>query len=772
MGRLLLFGSGNPASNELPYEGKAQESAALTREIAALISDDGPLGLSGIDAAAELLDPAAPEVVEPAHLLVLLTLARRFATIRRRLLGVDDESPLLKAAGFSLPDTTELVQRVSPLLGRDGRVPDDATPVLARLRRQLGRARQHLLAELEVIRRSHPKVVTDAPPTLRRDRYCVPVTSARRSELPGLVLDTSGTGITTYLEPFPIVELNNELAVAASREREEIRRILAEVSGAFAAVRDELSAGIEILAFLDAAQAKALFGRSIEGRVITPGEGDELAIRSARHPLLDHRLGSLRIEIFGGDRDPMARAIPLDFDLGEEVRTLIISGPNAGGKTIVLKTIGLMVLMAYHGIPLPVDDGTRIPIFRQLWCHIGDEQDVARDLSTFSGAMSATADLLSSGVQDSLVLYDELGAGTDPLEGAALGCALLEELNTRSCFTVVTTHLAGIAMLASNVDGMENAAMEYDEENERPTFGLRIGRPGRSRGIEIARAMGVPSTILDHAQSLLGGQHLELDRWLKRLEALEADLIEERSEIEKERLNARVALAELNGQADALARERQANAAKLIEEKDGLRRRAKQQLDAVIKTFKEAAKANEAIGKRRLQQLREQAMELPLNTPVQRECESGEISVGLDVRVGGLGAHGIVQEIRGSRIQVLVGSSKLWVQRNQLEALVGTSKTRRKAAIRLSVSNDVPRELILIGMDSEEAREEVERYLDRALAAGRASVRIVHGHGAGVLRNAVRDICKHHPAVHSFDHPPRNLGGTGATEVRLEGEGQ
>jgi len=211
----------------------------------------------------------------------------------------------------------------------------------------------------------------------------------------------------------------------------------------------------------------------------------------------------------------------------------VISGPNAGGKTVVLKTIGLMVLMCRSGIPLPVEEGTVIPDFDHIWCHIGDEQDVGADLSTFSGAMAATARLLESADPETLVLFDELGTGTDPLEGAALGCALLEELNRRGGMTVVSTHLAAIALSASAADGMENAAMEFDEDSERPTYTLFMGRPGRSRALEIAHRMGVSENVLMRARELLGGDHLELDRWLRRLETLEQELEAERVEVRR-----------------------------------------------------------------------------------------------------------------------------------------------------------------------------------------------------------------------------------------------
>jgi len=531
-----------------PLEGRqsALDLALLTSAVLRLLEEDGPIALAGVDEAVPWLEPGSTPPVDPQDLLSLLTLARRIAAVRRRLAAADED--VFDTLVNELPDTSGLVAEVGPKLGRDGSVPDDASPELARLRRGMVRVRAEVLGELDTIRRSHPDEVTDAPPTVRRDRYCLPVRSSARGRLPGLVLDTSSRGATAFVEPFAVVELNNRLAETVSAEREEIRRILLVVARAFADAHDDLVDAIGILGEIDAAQAKALFGRAVEGRIVIPGEGTELILRGARHPLLDERLHELRAEVFGGveRRDPDHRVVPLDFRLPEKVRTLVVSGPNAGGKTVVLKALGLMILMSARGVPLPVEEGTTIPQFDRLWCHVGDEQDVAADLSTFSGAMAATARLLEEADEGTLVLFDELGAGTDPLEGAALGCALLEELTGRSCLTVASTHLAAIALSATAAEGMDNAAMDYDESSARSTYTLSMGRPGRSRGLEIAQKMGIAQSVLGRARELLGGDHLELDRWLRRLETVEQELQAERAEVrgrerEAERLRSEAA---------------------------------------------------------------------------------------------------------------------------------------------------------------------------------------------------------------------------------------
>ncbi|NOZ78697.1 MAG: hypothetical protein GXP48_05865 [Acidobacteria bacterium] len=756
----------------LPTPGEGVLSARLTIEVQAMLAEKGTLSFAGLDDAAPWLDPAAPPPQSIEELMALLALARRVASVRRTLLALPGELELLHDLGERLPDTQGLVGWASARLGRDGRIPDSASPQLASLRRQSARARHEILQRLEVIRRSSAGAVTDAPPTLRRDRYCLPVRRAARSEVRGLVLSSSGSGATLYVEPYDIVELNNDLADAVAREQEEVQRILGEVASAFASRREELAAAAGVLARLDAAQAKALFGRIVEGHVAVPGEASELILVNARHPLLDERLRLLRREVLGEPEDRAAHpAVPLDFRLPEGVRTLLISGPNAGGKTVVLKTVGLFVLMAFSGIPLPADPGTGIPAFDALETHIGDEQDVGADLSTFSGTMSAFAGILATADPGTLVILDELGAGTDPLEGAALGFAVLEELTVRGALTIASTHLASIAMNASAATGMENAAMEFDEGAGRPTYRLHIGRPGRSHGLEIAASVGVPLAVIARAQELLGGQHLELEHWLKRLERLEGELLDHKSRLARRERELEDRHRALAAQREKLSAQRARLREELDAERETLRRRARMQLDAVLAEIERAEKERRHLGRKRREQLRAQAA--ALGAPERRQPEAGPpgLQPGDTVRVGLLGGTGAVRQVRGSRVEVSVGDKRLWVDAGDVArvALGVTAPEARQVRVDVDVDESIPGEIHLRGMDVESAREELERYLDRAFAAGKAEVRIVHGHGTGRLRAMVREVCSTHPAVRSFSHPPQARGGTGATEVRLKG---
>jgi DNA mismatch repair protein MutS2 len=768
MGRSLLSSFG-----ALPGFDEALERASFSRALLELVDLDGPLPLGGIDEAVPWLEDDAQVPTEPKEFLSLLELAKRVAAVRRRLADVPDELAVLRDVVGELPDTRDLVALVSPLLGRDGRIPDDASPELDRLRRASGRQRKELLQVLSGVRKAHGGAVTDAPPTVRRDRYCIPVRSGARSQLPGLLLDTSSSGATAFIEPFEAVELNNALAEIAAKERHEVQRILRLIGDAFADAAGELRSAVDVLARLDAAQAVVLFGRAAGGRIVFPEAGAELRIVGARHPLLDDRLRDLRLAVLGEseERREQRPAVPLDFVMNQELRTLVVSGPNAGGKTVVLKTIGLMVLLCYHGVPLPVSVETSIPRIDDLWCHIGDEQDVTADLSTFSGAMAVTARLLASAGEGTLVLYDELGAGTDPLEGAALGCALLEALTDAGALTVATTHLAAIAMVASSAEGFENAAMEYDEANERPTYRLVVGRPGRSRALEIARRMGIGDTILARAEELLGGEHLELDRWLRRLETLEQELIEERAVISKRESE----IGQLERLAETELRRLEADRARipgeLDRERDALRLRAKRQLDRATSELEKATKDLKPLGRRSVQKIRDTALDLGRRPAPQAAVPDEGPEVGAAVRLTVLGGEGVIDAIRGSQAAVVMGNKRVWVPVSDLELVRRPKRTTNRRVVRVDVTEDAPRELMLIGLDSERAREDVERALDQAFSAGKRSIRIVHGHGTGTLRRMVAEVCREHPAVKSFKHPPGNRGGTGATEVELEESG-
>lgn len=733
----------------------------MTREVQSLIAMRGSLGFAGLDAA-DLLEPETLRPTDAADLARLVTLARRLVEARAALAGAG-VGPELARILAELPQLEGFLAFCDLRLGPDGEILDSASPALAQARAARERNRGAIVSAMEQIRRQHKAL--SAPFTLRRDRYCVPVPVSERNLVPGLVLDASSSGATVYLEPFAVVELNNALAQAIALARAEEERVLAELASAFHGRRDALLQGARSLAVLDAAQARVLFGQASEGILLEPGAAGSLRLVNARHPLLDPTLASLRGEVLG-DAGNTRPVVPLDLEFPEDTRLVLLSGPNAGGKTVAIKTVGLAALMAQSGIPILAADGSGLPSFRRLWCHLGDDQDLFSDLSTFTGAMRATAALLADADADTLVLYDELGSGTDPEEGAALAAALLEELARRRCWTLATAHLITVAAHLENVPGALNAAMGYDEASGRPTYRLHLGTPGRSRGLAIASSCGVPGSVLTRAREMLSRSFLAIDGYLEALQEERGRLSQERERFVQLEREAELARARAEEEREKLAAEQEKVRHRLDEERDALRRRAKEQLATALATLEQARTRGEFPGKKRVAAMRRTALDLEPERPSPLE-RAEPLIPGATVRLIGMASTGKVQRVAGDRVEVLVKDKRLWVEAGACEP-VAPPAAPTTGEVEVAVFQAPPAEIKLIGMTQEEARDEVERFLDRALVSGIGHVRIVHGHGTGALRRAVREVLAHHPAVAHFTHPPQFRGGTGVTEVELD----
>ncbi|NCO68982.1 MAG: hypothetical protein GW878_00450, partial [Acidobacteria bacterium] len=570
---------------------------------------------------------------------------------------------------------------------------------------------------------------------------------------------------TVFIEPFAVVDLNNALAEAIALARAEEERVLAEVAAAFARQRDALLEASAALARLDAAQARILFGQAAGATLLEPGAGSRLILHGARHPLLDAALAVLRASVLGesGNTKPV---VPLDIEIGEQHRLILLSGPNAGGKTVALKTIGLAALMAASGIPVLAEAGSSLPPLARVWCHIGDEQSLLSDLSTFTGAMHATASLLADADADTLVLYDELGSGTDPEEGAALAAALLEELARRRCWTIATAHLITVAAHIERLPGAVNAAMGFEETSGRPTYRLQLGVPGRSRGLAIAATCGVAPGVVARARELVSASFLAIDTYLAGLQTEREGLIARQDSLDGE---AR-ALAEQRALAEheqgLLEAERGRIRQSLDEERDRLRRRAREQLEAAVGELHAARERGEMPGNKRLVTIRHTALDLGESAGDVVSPGPTELVPGAQVHVTG-GLTGVVRRITGERVEVQVGDKRLWVERGTLQETAPGTRTAVVEA-RITVDEEPDAELKVLGMSAEEAREALERFVDHAMLSGISRLRVVHGHGTGVLRRTVREYFAHHPAVVRVGHPPQFRGGTGVTEVELQ----
>ena len=701
-----------------------------------------------------------------------MRVARAAEAVRRALARAD--SPLLAARRERIPGFDGLLSQAARLFGEDGLLKDDASRELLAIRSRLRRRRSEVSRLLEKLLDERRGALGDAVVVLRNDRYCLPVLASSRARVPGIVHDRSGSGQTVFVEPMEVIESNNDLALTAAEERHEVERLLADFGRAILERADELRRAVVELAALDALEAKVAFGETGAGRLPEISDDGAWTLVRARHPLLDARYENLRRRTLGEAREGRD-AVPLEMDLPAGRRLLVVSGPNAGGKTVVLKTAGLFSMLAQCGIPVPADEGTRLPVFHSIRTEIGDAQAILSDRSTFSSSMETLAAILAGAGPSTLALIDEIGGATDPEEGSALAVAFLEAYLESGGRALVTTHLSAVKAFAASRPDALCAAMEFDEKTGRPNYRLHPGLAGRSRALSVARDQGLPETVLARARQILGEAwerreraETEAEIALERLRSLERDLARERESArrEAERLEAeRRKLAEEKSRmlTEGLAgfeRARQELSRKVAEQLDAARHETARLAQAsAARVLEEAARAAEAeavIGEARRAE----------------ETRSREISVGDPARIRGLGSEGRVVAFEGDWAQLESRGKRIRVRRSDLEPAPGGRAPARRADPRPTTPDSRPStgpnaEINVIGQRLEEALEAVDRALDQALLSGASQLRVIHGHGTGRLRDGIRERFRDHGAVASLKSADRNEGGNGATILEL-----
>lgn len=706
------------------------------------------------------------------------------AALRARLCRLaEKDSPRLRALGRALSDLRGEAQPIAEGVEPDGRIADEASPELARLRRAVARTTQAIRRRLEGLLRDPGSAgaVRDDYVTERNGRFVIPVRSDSARSVRGIVHAASSSGATLFVEPFETVEMNNELVRLREREQEEQERVVRSWMERLRERLPEVRETVERILELDSLQARALFALRSEGEIPAVEEAGPLELEEARHPLLDRRL-----------REQGGRAVPFDLRLDPPDRVLVISGPNAGGKTVALKAIGLAVLMAQSGIPVAARRA-RLPLYAQVRADVGDRQSIEADLSTFSAHMKAVSAVLSGLAPPALVLLDEIGTGTEPSEGAALAQAILEHLRKPAVTVVATTHHGRLKAWAMTADGAASAAMDFDEAALRPTFRLVAGAAGVSAGISIARRLGLHHDLVVRAQAVLGSEDGAAESALRRLRQLLREAEAGKQELERRR--------------EELARERERCRREVEAELARLRGSAREGIEAAVRDFRQAARSElealrDRVERERLSRLaaraevrlrgkfrKEAAGRLPqlrdTERPPAAEAAPGELTPGTRVRVLSFDREGEVVRVRGDRVELRLGAVSFSVSRSDVvpagvrtgpDRRTGGSLASRRGATGSPVEaareaaelrGEASRDLVLVGKKVEEALEEVDRFLDRAALDGMAEVRLVHGHGTGRLRLAVRQHLSGHPHVASYrpGRPPE--GGDGATVVQL-----
>jgi DNA mismatch repair protein MutS2 len=724
---------------------------------------EGLLPLAGVIDVAPLFAREAVFDLDESWLIVRA--ARATQAIRETFLR-NDTFPRLTRLANSISDLGDLLAKTNKYFTRDGKLREEASAELKAIRNKVHQKRTAITRVLTDIMNRHGDAIQEPLIVQRGDRYCIPVRSDHRNAVTGILHERSGSGASFFIEPMQAVELNNDLADLLIQEREEIARITRYISALLADNADDLVHSIDIAAEFDALQACAIFHRTVDASRPSFSADRRLHIIDGRHPLLDERLATARVDAFG-EQPAERNVIPITIELDDENPALVISGPNAGGKTIALKTAGLLVAMAMSGLPVAAADGTIIPIVDALHVLIGDDQSVLEHLSTFSAYLVRLKRVVDRVTNRSLVLLDELGSGTDPEEGAALAAAVVEHLLRSGALLIVTTHLSALKSFAVNDGRIANASMEFDSATGLPTYRMINGIPGRSRAIDVAQMIGLPASIIASARERLGDRYGDTDHLLAELQKRMSEVLSQRDEaarMQRELDSERAAFAEKSAQ---LEKERTKVGASFREELDRLRDDVARQVDAEIKNLRNTRgtiNANEVLK--------------TLTKPVERAMEFLPADER-EVRVGDRAEHrkfkviGDVVSVDGKKAVLNVNGRKMTVETKDLAPIATPQpkKNLRPASRDLRPDDIVPAiaaELNLIGQRVDDALDESDKFLDRALLEGKQAVRIIHGFGTGTLRKAIREHLRKHPAVKSWRPGAENEGGDGATVAVLD----
>lgn len=757
----------------LPARDAETARAALqeTTEAVALADDPGGIAVRG----ARHLEPAvgraaAGGVLEAHELLEVAQTLEVTRQVHAFLKARQDRAPRLAVLGGRLTPIPDLEAAIDRTFDDQSRVKDDASPDLRRIRAEARDVERRLRTALDALIHdgAYARYLQEPLVTTRSERFVIPIKAEHRGQFPGIVHDASGSGATLFMEPMATVPLGNRRRELETAEREEVLRILRRLSAIVGEHASALRGNGEVLGQIDLAAAKAALAARL--RAVPPEVGTDgvLMLREARHPLL---------VLLRGDT-----VVPIDVDLGETFTTLVVTGPNTGGKTVAVKTIGLLVLMAQAGLHIPAAAGSVVAIFEQVHADIGDEQSIEQNLSTFSSHMSAVVEIFRRLAQhprsgSALVLLDEVGAGTDPTEGVALARAIIEALHRRGVHTVVTTHYNELKMLASASSGIENASVEFDPDTLQPTYRLLIGLPGRSNALVIAERLGLDPAIVAAARGHVAPEQAAIERVLE-------DLTRDRQAAERDREEAALALQaaeaaeqrwtteaeRLRAERRRLMAEARAAGEKIVEE-------TRRRLDGVLKEVR-AAKTESAVRAAR-DHLRDVLETLPVvepSAPPGPPLES--VETGQTVFVAPLGRTGVVRtgpDARGE-VEVEVGALRTRVPAGALRGVVehdvppsGPAGPGGRAfgPAEIPVAPAVPLSLNIVGQTVDEALPEVDRYLDEAVRARLPQVTVIHGKGTGRLRRALHEFLRSHPHARAFRLGERGEGDAGATVITL-----
>jgi DNA mismatch repair protein MutS2 len=717
--------------------------------------------------------------LEPMRLLGLCGYLESIEQSRQAITRVGVAFPLLRALVETVASFRQEIADVRRKIEPSGEVADNASPALASIRERLRKQKQRLRTTLDgFLRGRDAKYLQEQVVTDRNGRRVLMVRAEHRASIPGIVHGGSASGASLFVEPLETVEINNDIVALEEQEAEEVRRILLELTDAFRRRPEELERTIEVATELDVIQARARFSIMVGGVEPVIAADGTFDLMAARHPLLMAKIG-------GTVEEP----IPVDIHMRPPTRVLIITGPNTGGKTVALKTAGLFVAMAQAGLQVPAAPGSKLPVFTSLFADIGDEQSISASLSTFSAHIANLVAMNRHLSLPALVLLDEVGAGTDPVEGGALGIAVIDHFRTRGAHLVATTHYDSLKSYASTTDGVESAAFGFNPETFAPTYSLHYGSPGRSLAIEIAARLGMPPSVVAKARASLSDREKQLAEHLARVDEDVRRLEQDRREVARERATVADAERKLRAREESV-REREDTYRRRLDAKlDEQLREGRREIDAIIEGLKtrttllsdQAARraaaaistgetgAARADARSAIEQVvgrLKKAPGSPAPTPAQQEAA---VEPGVRVTVGALGLEGTVLDVHGNHAEIDMNGKRLRAALRDLRVIGGSGGAAKvRVNIDLQPRSGSLSDLNVIGCTVDEALTRLEKFLDESTVTDQQVLRIIHGHGTGQLRRAVAGFLKEHPLVARFETAKMDQGGGGVTVVELK----
>ena len=744
-----------------------------TTEAQSILIKRGHVNLGGIH---DVLDKVKRAEIgaslDPGSLLMVADTLRAARVLSNSLSGDGEEEdfnyPIIQSLATSLYIHREIEDAVYNAIVSEIEIADSASHTLRDIRRKIVQKNQSIRSKLNTIISSatYQKYLQDSIISMRGDRFVVPVKAEYRSVVAGIVHDQSSSGATLFIEPMSIVEMNNELRKLKLDEQEEIERILAELSKMIGEIAREIISNQEILEKIDFIFAKGKLSLEMKGIDPKLNKDKSFVIKNGRHPLLDPK-----------------KVVANTIYLGDEFHTLVITGPNTGGKTVTIKTVGLFALMTQSGLHIPADFGSSMCVYDNIFADIGDEQSIEQSLSTFSSHMTRIVSILDKVTEDSLVIFDELGAGTDPVEGAALAIAILEDVRMAGAKCIATTHYSELKNYALTKKGVENAAVEFDVETLSPTYRLLIGVPGKSNAFEISKKLGLSEFVINRAKEFINTENIELEDLLQNVEKNRIKAEEDRAEAEKLKTEIQMIRDAEAEKLEKLTNQKEKMMERARSEAFSITRQAKEEVDEIIKRLRELEQERASKEKnRQIEQLRKEltdsmgSLQPTVKSMIVPKVASKEIKnlkAGEDVKVITLNQEGTVVSADDKKKEAVVqiGIMKMTLPykslqriKNQQQATV-TKKTR---SVIKAKSGRVKGEVDLRGMNLEEATLELEKYLDDATVAGLEQVTVIHGVGTGVLKTGLQDVLKKNKHVKKKRPGGYGEGGVGVTIVTLK----